>query len=174
MFWAVPPRITPFSFGDDIQEGMRVQVMCTSSQGDQPFNISWYRDGKRLTSHQPQQKLNTVDEMGDKTIEINEIQSFSSILTIHNITSHHNGKYTCQISNAAGSVELSNVLSVAGNYDSLVLNIVLHQQVFFFLFFAHKSTLAEHSLFFSSKLHHQGFSSHTANSSYSLLSVIFL
>ena len=44
----MPPRITPFNFGDDIQEGMRVQVMCTSAQGDQPFNITWYRDAKAL------------------------------------------------------------------------------------------------------------------------------
>lgn len=108
---------------------MRVQVMCTSAQGDQPFNITWYRDGKALktgeqmdtisskpmygnSNYPPRQQLQILDE---KTIEINTIQSFSSILTIHNITSQHNGNYTCLISNPGGVVEYTAVLSVSGN-----------------------------------------------------------
>ncbi|CRK99030.1 CLUMA_CG011985, isoform A [Clunio marinus] len=114
----VPPRITPFNFGDDIQEGMRVQTMCTSTQGDQPFNITWYRDSKALksgtqtdlTSFGSSYQRHHFDE---RTIEINIIQSFSSILTIHNITSQHNGNYTCQISNPAGVVDYTVVLSVS-------------------------------------------------------------
>jgi hypothetical protein len=50
----------------------------------------------------------------ERTIEINIIQSFSSILTIHNITSQHNGNYTCQISNPAGVVGFTAALSVSG------------------------------------------------------------
>jgi hypothetical protein len=109
---------------------MRVQVMCTSAQGDQPFNITWYRDGKALKTVEqmdtisskpmygnsnyppPRHQLQIFDE---KTIEINTIQSFSSILTIHNITSQHNGNYTCQISNPGGVVDYTAVLSVSGN-----------------------------------------------------------
>jgi hypothetical protein len=116
----VPPRITPFNFGDDIQEGMRVQTMCTSTQGDQPFNITWYRDSKALKSGEQAESASTFTSnhhrhhFDERTIEINTIQSFSSILTIHNITSEHNGNYTCQISNPAGVVEYSVVLSVSG------------------------------------------------------------
>jgi hypothetical protein len=119
----VPPRITPFNFGDDIQEGMRVQTMCTSTQGDQPFNITWYRDAKPLrvgeqidpvsSSSSNQHHRHHFDE---RTIEINTLQSFSSILTIHNITSALSGNYSCLISNPAGAVEYTAALSVSGKY----------------------------------------------------------
>lgn len=117
----VPPRIVPFNFGDDIQEGMRIQTMCTSTQGDQPFNITWYRDGKALkmgAQQQPDQQSsyasNQRHHFDERTIEINTMKSFSSILTIHNITKLHNGNYTCRISNPAGAVEYPAVLSVSG------------------------------------------------------------
>lgn len=106
---------------------MRVQVMCTSTQGDQPFNITWYRDGKPLkaetsdsisssygNSNHPRQHQQQHHIFDERTIEINTMQSFSSILTIHNITSQHNGNYTCQISNPGGVVENTAVLSVSG------------------------------------------------------------
>jgi hypothetical protein len=115
----VPPKISPFNFGADNQEGQRVQVMCTSSVGDHPFNITWYKDYKQL--HQAQSKNHHHHEFDDRTVEITEIPPFSSILTIHNITSHHNGNYTCIISNTAGSVEHSAILSVAGNYHQYYL-----------------------------------------------------
>lgn len=99
----MPPRISPFNFEDDITEGMRTQLMCSSSQGDQPFNITWLRD------HQP---INTAE---DQTININEYAPFSSILTIHNLTSRHNGNYTCEISNRGGTVDYTALLSVAGS-----------------------------------------------------------
>lgn len=81
---------------------MRTQLMCSSSQGDQPFNITWLRDMK------------PIDVQTDKTININEYAPFSSILTIHNLTSWHNGNYTCEISNRGGIVEYTAILSVAG------------------------------------------------------------
>lgn len=122
----VPPRITPFNFGDDIQEGMRVQTMCTSTTGDQPFNITWYRDSKALKSSEQTESASKFTanvhqqrhHFDERTIEINTIQSFSSILTIHNITSQHNGNYTCQISNPAGVVDYTVALSVAGKYET--------------------------------------------------------
>lgn len=116
--FVVPPRITPFNFGDDIQEGMRVQTMCTSTQGDQPFNITWFRDSKALKSGEQTDSTSGASHQrhhfDERTIEINTIQSFSSILTIHNITSQHNGNYTCQISNPAGVLDYTVALSVSG------------------------------------------------------------
>lgn len=124
----MPPRITPFNFGDDIQEGMRVQTMCTSTQGDQPFNITWYRDSKALKSGEQTDSgssssfaPNRRHHFDERTIEINAMQSFSSILTIHNITSQHNGNYTCQISNPAGVVDYTVALSVSGKYTTNVV-----------------------------------------------------
>lgn len=53
----------------------------------------------------------------DNTIHINEYAPFSSILSIENLTSHHNGNYTCRISNHGGTVDHTAVLSVAGLYN---------------------------------------------------------
>lgn len=61
----------------------------------------------------------------DSTINISEYTPFSSILTIHNLTIHHNGNYTCQIDNPAGTVEYSALLSVSGWYMSNYL-IMMH------------------------------------------------
>lgn len=131
--YLVPPRITPFNFGDDIQEGMRVQTMCTSTQGDQPFNITWFRDSRALKSGEQTDSTssfvasNQRHHFDERTIEINTIQSFSSILTIHNITSQHNGNYTCQISNPAGVVDYTVALSVSGKENFMwFLIISLH------------------------------------------------
>lgn len=103
----VPPRISPFSFENDITEGMRTQLMCSSSQGDQPLNITWSKDDKQLG--QPGDR-----DRASASIEINEYAIFSSILAIHNVTSSHNGNYTCQITNRAGTVGYTALLSVSG------------------------------------------------------------
>lgn len=102
----VPPRIAPFRFEDDITEGMRTQLMCASSQGDQPFNITWLKDDRPL-------QLVPSD-----SITISEYAPFSSILTIHNLTSGHNGNYTCRVANRGGQVDHTASLSVAGKYPT--------------------------------------------------------
>lgn len=131
LFIAVPPRISPFSFEDGITEGLRTQLMCSSSQGDQPFNITWLKDQRiiytRLKKQQNDEKHLDMDFTAlrnehpssyfiDNTIHINEYAPFSSILSIENLTSHHNGNYTCRISNQGGVVDHTAVLSVAGSY----------------------------------------------------------
>lgn len=93
--------------------------MCTSTQGDQPFNITWYRDSKALRSGEQTDSTSSSSShqrhhFDERTIEINAIQTFSSVLTIHNISSQHNGNYTCQISNPAGVVDYTVALSVSG------------------------------------------------------------
>lgn len=120
----VPPRIHPFSFVDKITEGMLAQLMCTSGQGDQPFNITWCRNGifinkKNTKNNQHNLSLNQINNNNltsfyDATINIQEFSIHSSILTIHNVTSKHNGNYTCSIKNIAGIDEHTTVLSVAG------------------------------------------------------------
>lgn len=57
----------------------------------------------------------------DSSIYINDYAPFSSILAIHNLTSNHNGNYTCVISNQGGVVEHTAVLSVAGSYSDMLL-----------------------------------------------------
>lgn len=113
--------------------------MCSSSQGDQPFNITWLKDQRTIYTRNSNKKpidgmpspLDTDYGMWkgmhhehsaqpqyyiDNTIHINEYAPFSSILSIENLTSNHNGNYTCRISNQGGTVDHTAVLSVAGSY----------------------------------------------------------
>lgn len=111
--------------------------MCSSSQGDQPFNITWLKDDRIIyapINARKQQKSVDPNVDGDfaslwktsdqyyvdSTIQINEYAPFSSILSIENLTSSHNGNYTCRISNQGGIVSYSTVLSVAGSYTTLI------------------------------------------------------
>lgn len=124
----VPPRISPFAFEDEITEGMRTQIMCSSSQGDQPFNITWHRNNVAILSNAPIDKSSTgainqltmLTKQGeeflppDPSLTINQYTPFSSILSIHNVSSWHNGNYTCSVTNHAGTVEYTAVLSVSG------------------------------------------------------------
>lgn len=117
--------------------------MCTSTQGDQPFNITWYRDGRALKIGEQTDTASSSTfvtsstqrhHFDERTIEINTIQSFSSILTIHNITSQHNGNYTCQISNPAGVVDYSVALSVSGKYSKSKIQMKRKHKQFFVVF----------------------------------------
>ncbi|KAF7399004.1 hypothetical protein HZH66_006901 [Vespula vulgaris] len=134
----LPPRISPFYFENGLTEGMRTQLMCTASQGDQPFNITWLMDGKPIqvrasdgtstasvavqaTKSQPKaqakvQPVEPIDVINVETnagIQISDYTPFSSILTINSVNARHSGNYTCQISNVAGTAEHTTGLSVA-------------------------------------------------------------
>lgn len=106
---------------------MRTQLMCSSSQGDQPFNITWLKDGIPILSSSSSSGSNSdyisTADYGkkflppDPSLTINEYAPFSSIISIHNVTSRHNGNYTCKVTNRAGSVEFTAMLSVSGKYE---------------------------------------------------------
>ncbi|GLG93723.1 Tyrosine-protein phosphatase Lar, partial [Gryllus bimaculatus] len=96
----VPPRISPFNFEADVTEGMRTQLMCATSKGDRPFNITWRKDSRPL------------GPADDDWINIKEYDHVSSILTIDSVTSSHSGNYTCVVGNRAGTVEHTAHLSV--------------------------------------------------------------
>ncbi|XP_051167558.1 cell adhesion molecule Dscam2-like isoform X4 [Leptopilina boulardi] len=110
----VPPRIAPFYFETGVTQGMRTQLMCTTSQGDQPFNITWLMDKKPIELKEngdvSSNQLSTSEE--NNNIQISAYPPFSSILTISNVTAKHSGNYTCSISNIAGVTEHSARLSV--------------------------------------------------------------
>lgn len=108
-------------------EGMRTQLMCTTSQGDQPFNITWLMDEKpiQVRLNDDTSAVSSSVQTGGFTatatavvtsngIQISDYPPFSSILTINSVSSNHSGNYTCQISNVAGLAEHSTSLSVAG------------------------------------------------------------
>ncbi|XP_066603211.1 cell adhesion molecule Dscam2-like isoform X2 [Prorops nasuta] len=111
----VPPRISPFYFGSGVMEGMRTQLMCTTSQGDQPFNITWLMDDKpiqvRVDDTATDQSNSAIE--ANAGIQISDYPPFSSILTINSVSARHSGNYTCQIRNVAGLAEHSTSLLVA-------------------------------------------------------------
>ncbi|KAK2587184.1 hypothetical protein KPH14_002930 [Odynerus spinipes] len=82
----VPPKIEPFSFPANPQEGARVHVTCVVSEGDSPLKITWLKDGRPL---RPQEA---------KTHHIGE---FDLALRIQSASTAHNGNYTCVASNDA-------------------------------------------------------------------------
>lgn len=110
----VPPRISPFYFENAVTEGMRTQLMCTTSQGDQPFNITWLRDESPIQARRDVTTEQPYPATGTSYIQISDYSPFSSILTINSVTAKHSGNYTCQISNVAGVAEHTADLSVSG------------------------------------------------------------
>lgn len=125
--------------------------MCSSSQGDQPFNITWLKDNVPIVSNVAHKLpvANLPNDLNggiggnghigggggsagggksnsptDSSLTINEYTPFSSIISIHNVTSRHNGNYTCRVSNRAGSVEYTAVLSVSGKFVNVICKTV--------------------------------------------------
>lgn len=105
----VPPRISPFSFGDGLMEGMRTQVICTTTSGDEPLKLTWSKGGQKLESSSPD------GDVGGG-VHVSYFPPFSTILTIPNITAFNTGNYTCQVSNQAGTALHIAELIVTGSY----------------------------------------------------------
>ncbi|GFT08373.1 titin [Nephila pilipes] len=96
-----PPRINPFHFSGELNEGLRTMVMCGIIDGDRPFEFKWFKDGDPLLLKRDHFSVESLNE-------------FTSILTIENLNADSNGNYTCRVSNAAGSDEKSDVLTMKG------------------------------------------------------------
>uniref|UniRef100_T1JIV1 Ig-like domain-containing protein n=1 Tax=Strigamia maritima TaxID=126957 RepID=T1JIV1_STRMM len=94
------PMISPFSFADNLKEGMRAGVTCLITQGDFPIKIEWLKDNKPIGSH--------------LAISIRNIDEYTSNLVITSIAPRHNGNYTCIATNAAASVQYTARLLVKG------------------------------------------------------------
>ncbi|KAI4491203.1 hypothetical protein M0802_010299 [Mischocyttarus mexicanus] len=95
----VPPKIDPFSFPTNPQEGSRVHVTCVVSEGDSPMKITWLKDGKPL-----ELKEATTHQIGD----------FDLALRIQRASTAHNGNYTCVASNEAAKTSRTASLKVHG------------------------------------------------------------
>lgn len=112
--------MTAFSFGQDIQEGSQVQAFCSSSQGDQPFSFSWFKNNKRIFGPYADKSQN---HMSDK-YELSHVQSTSTILTIRNVSEEESGEFTCQISNLGGESNFTTSLQVIGKiFDCFLIQV---------------------------------------------------
>ncbi|XP_023213824.1 Down syndrome cell adhesion molecule-like protein Dscam2 [Centruroides sculpturatus] len=95
----VGPKIEPFSFPRNLEEGMRSIVICAVLYGDPPIAINWLKDGEELGA-----ELNARIEM---------INDFTSSVTFNSIGPHHNGNYTCVARNAAAVVNHTALMVVS-------------------------------------------------------------
>ena len=96
-----PPRILPFSFGQDVvNQGQLGQLVCTVIEGDEPISIKWSLQGEDLG---PGPDL-TTSQLGSRP----------SILMISSVNYRHTGTYTCTASNKAGSSTHAAELKVNG------------------------------------------------------------
>jgi Down syndrome cell adhesion protein len=93
------PKVLPFEFPSDLQVGMKIRVMCSVSQGDQPLKFVWYKDSFPINT-----------ESGLK------IQNFKdySILAADNIQLTHAANISCTVSNEASQATYSSILKVNG------------------------------------------------------------
>ncbi|XP_035901259.1 Down syndrome cell adhesion molecule-like protein Dscam2 isoform X43 [Anopheles stephensi] len=94
----VPPKIFPFSFGDDpMNEGDSGSVQCNVPSGDLPIGIKWYFNGAVIE---------------DPATTITNIGKRAKVLTIDSVDARHAGNYTCEASNLADVVHYSASLVV--------------------------------------------------------------
>lgn len=101
IMFPVPPRITPFSFGDEpMNYDEPVTISCTISGGDLPINVLWMLNRAPI---EPYLEIST--EKRGKRIYV---------LTIDSVKAKHAGNYTCLAENAAGVVEHNSELIVNG------------------------------------------------------------
>uniref|UniRef100_A0A1A9V521 Ig-like domain-containing protein n=1 Tax=Glossina austeni TaxID=7395 RepID=A0A1A9V521_GLOAU len=95
----VPPKITPFEFGDELANVEdSVSVTCLISSGDLPIDIEWLFNDYGLSSYSGV----TVVKGGKRT----------SMLTIDNVHARHVGNYTCKARNYAAAVNYTAELIV--------------------------------------------------------------
>lgn len=101
MYILVPPKITPFSFGDEpMNQDEPISISCTISGGDLPINVRWTLNSEPI---EPWHEILT--EKRGKRIHV---------LMVESLKAKHAGKYTCLAENAAGIVEHSSELIFNG------------------------------------------------------------
>ncbi|XP_071040101.1 cell adhesion molecule Dscam1 isoform X2 [Parasteatoda tepidariorum] len=94
------PKITKFTFPDELQEGMRIAVTCVVIAGDGPLSTRWFKDGLSLDGKNLDASVMESDD------------GFVSTLTIKYLTHKHSGNYTCIAKNDVASGTYSSVLTV--------------------------------------------------------------
>uniref|UniRef100_A0A8D8Z5T0 Down syndrome cell adhesion molecule n=1 Tax=Cacopsylla melanoneura TaxID=428564 RepID=A0A8D8Z5T0_9HEMI len=105
----VPPKIQPFSFGEEAREaGDSVSSVCQLI-GDLPMNISWLMNGRLIPGGAGSQ---AEEESSD--ISVSQTGRRMSMLAIEAVKHTLAGNYTCFAVNQAGNASYSAELKVNG------------------------------------------------------------
>lgn len=97
----VPPRITPFQFGDEpMNFGEPASIQCTIAGGDWPMKVNWQLNGYNLPEH--------------LHIATTKFTRHTYALAIESVSAEHAGNYTCLAENWAGSAKYTDTLIVNG------------------------------------------------------------
>lgn len=125
---AVPPVIDSNSFPThhSLHLGTRARLQCVLTEGDLPLTIRWLKDNRAFSKDLP--------------VIIRKEDDFASVLTIVNITTAHQGNYTCIANNNAASVNITTQIVIevppywleqpndvsAVHYSDVILNCSAH------------------------------------------------
>ena len=90
------PVIQPFSFIKNLKVGQKTLITCSVTDGTEPFEFSWTKDGQPVTSSH---------------IEISK-SDIDSTLRFKPIKSEDTGEYKCIVRNPFGSASHSAVLFI--------------------------------------------------------------
>ena len=105
-----PPEIGPFSFSKEVMnEKDFAQISCIVTSGDKPLTITWTFHGESLEG-----------KGLDNGISISNLGSRMSMLVIDEVKHSHQGNYTCQASNKAGTRTHTARLVVNGKHNYVV------------------------------------------------------
>ena len=98
---AAPPKLqSPGLPSQALQQGQRVSLLCSVTDGDEPILISWQKDGAPLVSSSPDLDVTSIEH--------------DSILRISSLEARHAGNYSCRADNAAGSALVHSAIRVMG------------------------------------------------------------
>ncbi|GFT96185.1 down syndrome cell adhesion molecule-like protein 1 homolog [Nephila pilipes] len=89
------PKLNPLSLPESLTIHSRARLLCVASSGDQPIDFQWLKNGDLLTS----EKIEQLDE-------------WTSSLTIQPLSLEHIGNYTCKASNTFGTNQVTAPLFV--------------------------------------------------------------
>lgn len=100
----VPPKIAPFDFGSEPSNfADSASVACLVTSGDMPVSFKWFFNNRPVKEFSG---ITTV-KLGNR----------NSVLNIDSVTGKHAGKYTCEASNQATSINYTAQLIVNGTHQ---------------------------------------------------------
>lgn len=91
------PKLNKLSIPQQLSIESRAKLLCVVSSGDQPIEFNWVKDGKPFSGGR-----------------IEQLDEWTSSLTLEPLSLSHIGNYTCVASNDAGTSKVTASVFVTG------------------------------------------------------------